>query len=377
MKNSLIFIYILFLSIFTIFSYVFLDPNIAQLKKIFTDFSFDQRILTTVFYTCLVVLFFIFYVIFTWMGIRRKIDVKDVVRLIGITVVILFFSYPVMLSYDILNYIATSKVLFLYQENPYVIMPIEIVDDSLFSFMHAANKIVLYGPLWILATAIPHYLGFGNLLLTLFSFKLFIIIFYLGTLFILWKMSKSIVPVILFSLNPLVVVETLISGHNDIVMIFLALFSFFLLIRKKVFLAVLFFILSILIKYSTILLFPVFLYAIWKIIKRKEINWKNIFYFSALFMLGGFLLSPIREEIYPWYAIWFLPFVFLINERKALLYMSILLSFSLLFRYLPYMFSGTHAGLTPIFKSIVTFIPPSLALFYFSYKKIWEKKSSQ
>lgn len=377
MKNLAISLYVLFLSIFTIFSYAFLDPNITDLKKIFTDYAFDQRALTTVFYIVSVVIFFIFYGIFVWLGIRKKIDIKDVIKLIGITFAVLFFSYPVMLSYDILNYIATSKVLFFYQENPYIIMPIEFAGDSLFSFMHAANKVVLYGPFWVLATGVPYFLGFGSLLLTLFSFKLFISFFYLGTVFLIWKMSKNIIPIILFSLNPLVVIESLVSSHNDIVMMFLTLLSFFLLTKKKVFLAIIFFILSILIKYTTILLLPVFLYSLLRIVRKKEINWKNIFYFSSILMYIAFLLSPIREEIYPWYAIWFLLFVFLVPEKKILLYVSFLLSFGLLFRYVPYMFSGTHGGLTPIFKSIVTFGSASLILLYFSYKKLWEKISSR
>lgn len=377
MKKFLIFFYTMFLFLFTIFSYAFLDPNIVQLSKLFTDFAFDQRVLTTTFYIILVVIFFVFYGFFVWLVIKKRIHAKDVIRLIGITVVVLFFSYPVMLSYDILNYIATSKVLFLYQENPYVIMPIEIAGDSLFSFMHAANKIALYGPFWVLIAGIPYFLGFGNLLLTLFSFKFFIAVFYLVTAFLIWKMSKNIIPVILFSLNPLVVIETLISSHNDIVMIFLALLSFFLLTKKKIFFAILFFILSVLIKYSTILLLPVFLYVLWKIVRKKEFNWKTIFFNSALFMFVGFLLSPIREEIYPWYALWFLPFIFLVPEKKILLYVSISLSLGLLFRHVPYMFSGTYAGLTPLFKSIVTFGPASLIAFYFLHKKLWGKISSR
>jgi len=280
-----------------------------------------------------------------------------------------------MLSYDIFNYITTSKVLFFYHENPYLVMPIEFAGDSLLAFTHAANKIALYGPIWVSLTGIPYLFGFGNFILTLFSFKIFIIIFYFLTVFLVWKMSKNIISVILFSLNPLVVIETLVSGHNDIVMLFLALFSFFLLIKRKVFFAILFLALSILIKYSTILLLPIFSYALWKIIEKREVNWRTIFYFSALLMFVGFLLSPIREEIYPWYAIWFLSFIFLIPEKKILVFISIAFSFGLLFRYVPYMFFGTYAGLTPLFKLIATFTPASLVLLYFFYKKLCGKKS--
>lgn len=374
MKNFVVFLYILFLSIFTIFSYAFLDPHIIQLKSIFTDFSFNQRILTTFFYISQVIIFFIFYGIFIWFGVRKKIEIKDVIKLIMITTLILFFSYPVMLSYDILNYIATSKILFLYRENPYVIMPIEIQGDLLFSFMHAANKIALYGPFWLLITGIPHFLGFDNLLLTLFSFKIFITAFYLGTVYLVWKISKNILPVILFSLNPLIAIETLVSGHNDIFMIFLVLFSFFLLMRKKLGLAIFFFTASVLIKYTTLLLIPVFLFIVWKTIKKHEINWDKIFYYSSLLMTIAFLLSPIREEIYPWYAIWFLPFVFLIYKKKILLFVSVFLSFGLLFRYVPFMLLGTYAGITPLIKSIATFVPVTLICFYIILKmKLWER----
>jgi Gpi18-like mannosyltransferase len=282
-----------------------------------------------------------------------------------------------MLSYDIFNYIATSKALFFYHENPYIIMPIELIGDPLLLFMHAANKVALYGPSWILLSGIPFLFGSGNFIITLFGFKLFIAVFYFATAFLIWKMSKNIFSVILFALNPLVIIETLIGGHNDIVMIFFALLSFFFLTKRKVFFAILFFILSLLIKYATILLLPVFLHALWRIFKRKEIDWKNIFYFSALIMILGFLLSPIREEIYPWYAIWFLPFVFLVPEKKTLVYVSIFSSFGLLFRYVPYMFSGIHEGLTPILKSLVTFAPAFLILLYLICRKLWEKISTQ
>ena len=86
-------------------------------------------------------------------------------------------------------------------------------------------------------------------------------------------------------------------------------------------------------------------------------------------MLVAFFLSPLREEIYPWYAIWFLPFSFLVPNKKLLLYISIAFSFGLMFRYVPFIFSGTHAGITPTVKSIVTFVPSCLILFYFLIKK--------
>lgn len=371
MRKLIVVLYSIFLLLFTVFSYWFIDPNLHYLKSIYYDFAFSNRLLTTIFYIASFIIFFVFYGVFIYLGVKRKINLKEIFVLIGMTAAILFFSYPAMLSYDIFNYVATSKVLFFYQENPYIVMPIELAGDPLLAFTHAANKIALYGPFWIVLTGIPYLLGFGNFIAILFSFKLFIAFFYLSTTFLIWKISKNITSLILFSLNPLVVIETLVSGHNDIVMIFLALFSFFLLTKKRIFPGILFLVLSIFIKYATVLLIPVFIYAIWKLIRNKNVNWSRIYYFSSLLMLIAFLLSPIREEIYPWYAIWFLSFVFLIPEEKILLYLSIAFSFGLIFRYVPFMLWGTHAGWTPFVKSMVTFSPIFLVISYLIVKRIW------
>lgn len=368
MKKIIIVLYAIFLFLLTIFSYAFVDPNLSYLKDIYSGFSTSNRLLSTIFYVLSVIIYFIFYGIFIYWGVKKKVSIKEIFIILGIAIVILFFSYPAMLSFDIFNYIATSKVLFSYHENPYLIMPIEFVGDPLLAFMHAANKVALYGPFWILLTGIPYLFGFGNFIVVLFSFKLFIMIFYILTVFLIWKMSKNMISVILFAFNPLVVIETLISGHNDIVMVFLVLFSFFLLTKKKIFLGIIFFIFSIFIKYATILLVPILIYIIWRIIRGKEVNWAKIYYFSSWLMLIAFLLSPIREEIYPWYAIWFLSFTSLICQRKILLYIAIALSFGLMFRYIPFMLFGTYAGLTQIIKSIVTFVPVFLLLIYFFIK---------
>ncbi len=220
-------------------------------------------------------------------------------------------------------------------------------------------------------------MGHGNFIINLFALKLLSGVFYLGATLLIWKVSRNITFLTLFALNPLIVIETLVGGHNDIVMIFLAIFSFFLIMRKKILLGVLSFILSIFIKYTTVLLVPIFIFILWKIIRKKEINYEKIFYHSSLLMYIGFLLSPIREEIYPWYAIWFLPFVFLIPKQKILLYTSVAFSFGLMFRYVPFMLLGFYTSPTPLIKTSVTFAPVCLVLFYFLVKKLWVKISSQ
>lgn len=374
MNKLAYFLYAIFLSLLTLFSYFFVDSNLLYLNDLYSGLAFSNRFLITTFYTAFIFIFFVFYGTFIWLGVRKKLRFKDVFILVGVTIGGLIFSYPAMLSYDIFNYITTSKVLFFYHENPYILMPVDLIGDPFLSFTHAANKIALYGPVWILLTGISYVLGLGNFIITLFSFKIFIALFYVATTILIWKISKSIIHLILFAFNPLIIIETLVSGHNDIVMVFFALLSFSLLTRKKILLGTLFFVLSIFIKYTTVLLVPVFLFMVWKTIRKKEYRLEDVFCYSSLLMLIAFLLSPVREEIYPWYAIWFLSFAFLIPEKKFLLYISIAFSFGLLFRYVPFMLSGTHAGITPLIKSIVTFVPAILVSFYiFLRMKLWER----
>jgi len=374
MNKILFFLYAITLFAFLIFSYVFVDYNFLYLKNFYTGFSVANREITTFIYIAFVLILFIFYFLFLSLARQKKLNMNHLKQLIGISLVTLFFSYPAMLSYDIFNYTTTAKVLFSYHENPYIVMPIEFIGDPSLLYTRAANKIALYGPVWIISSGIPYLLSFGNFLVTLFNFKLFTALFYAGSLYLIWKISRNIFSVSIFALNPLVLIETLVSSHNDIVMMFLAVLSLVLLMRKKIALAIIFFIFSILIKYATLFLVPVFIYVVIKTVRKEQINWEKVFSTSAIFMGIIFLLSAFREEIYPWYAIWVLIFTSLTPNKKIILYLSLAFSFSLLLRYIPAMYTGSYFGSTPFIKTWVTFIPPLSVLAYLFVKnKTWKK----
>ena len=372
MKKLIISLYTSTLFLLLAFSYFFLDHNLPSLKFFYTGFSTNYRSITSGVYIFLLGILFIFYFIFVSMFKKGKMNFKDLLVVLFITSLVLLFSYPAMLSADIFNYIATAKITYFYHENPYLIMPIEMKGDSLLLFMHAANKVALYGPAWILLSAFPHFLGFGNFIATLISFKIFTLLFYIGTVFFIWKLTKNVFLVSIFSLNPLVVIESLVSSHNDIVMMFFVMgFMFFVKKNMKI-LATVFLIISILIKYATIFLIPIFLYIILR--NKDNLNWKKIYFFSLGLMLIIFFLSPIREEMYPWYAIWFLSFSSILSENSLVFFMFSVFSFSLLLRYLPYMLLGTYSGQTPVLKIVLTVFPLVVCLvFVIVKKKIWLK----
>ncbi len=365
--NKWIFIsYVVFLTIFTLFSYLFVDGNLPYLQFLFTDFAFKNRLITTIAYSTLLSLFFGYYFYFIRLVQQKKLSMGNIRLLVIVTIGILLLAYPAMLSYDIFNYITTAKVTYFYHENPYIIMPIEFIHDPLLLFTHAANKIALYGPTWILFSGVPFFLGFGNFLLTLFLFKITAALSFFGVLFLYYKLHKDHMSLVLFAMNPLVLIETLVSGHNDMFVMFLVFLGIFF-IQKNKFTGWLLFILSIGVKYATLFLFPIFLLSLF----YKNLNKKSFFQLSAIMMFIIFLLSPLREEIYPWYAIWFLPFVFL-SGRRLFIILTISLCFGLLLRYIPFMLLGTYLDPTPEIKIIVMVIPVFLAAV--SYL-LWLKKS--
>lgn len=370
MKKIIIPIYFLFLISISLFSYLFIDPNLIYLKKIYSGFAFYNRTIVSTLYVFFLLGFFGFYIYFLRLFSGKIFNLKHLKIILLGTAIILFFSYPGALSYDIFNYTTTSKVLFGYLENPYVVMPIEFPGETFLSYTHAANKISLYAPFWLILTGIPYFVGSLNFILMMFSFKAVAAGFYFLTAFLILKMTKETFYTAFFALNPLVLFETIVSGHNDIVMMFLALASIYLLTKNKIILSIIFIMLSILIKYATIFLLPVFVYYFFLKLKNRKINPERIFNFCAILMFVIFLLSPLRVEIYPWYFIWVLSFIVLTKNVKFYI-LSLVFSFFLMLRYVPFMLLGTHFGITPLIKTGLTFVPLIFLTIVFVYSRLF------
>lgn len=354
------------LVVFAVLSWGFVDAN-SSLPRItgLGPILYFQTIYPTVWYMASILAFFGWYAwVLRCVG-KGLVGSKQVWQLIAATVSILIWAYPA-LSNDMFNYIATAKLTFLYRENPYIIMPIDLPNEPSFSFLHAANKVALYGPVWIALTGIPHILGFGHLFVTLFTFKFFVICWYIFLCYLIWITSgKKPWALAFFALNPLVVLSTVVDGHNDVVMMALALASFLCIKRRRVAAGILLLAGSILIKGATIFLVPVFVWCLWAIWKKKTVEWGRMWYWASIAMYMIFFLSPIREEIYAWYFIWPLTFLALADKPTILHAASYGFSFGLSLRIVPFLYFRSWSGMTPLIKKIVTFVPAVLSTLYY------------
>ena len=339
MKNYIYKIYALILVVVAVFSYGFVDTNFPYRSLDFLhSLVYEQRTLATTIYVGIVLFMFVIYALM--LRKAKKINSSTVWKLVWLSAGILLFSYPAF-SNDIFNYIATAKVTYLYGENPYFVMPIEIENEPMLMFMHAANKFALYGLSWILLTAIPYLMGLGNLLLTMFTFKLFIAAFYMGLSLMIWRLSsKKVFSLIFFALNPLVLLETFVGVHNDVVAMFFALLSYYLLQKKRLIISVLMLVISIFIKYATVFLLPVYIFTFIQTLNKKSINWGSVWSWSAISMFAIFMLSPLREEMYSWYFIWPISFIALLNfKKRSIVLVTTVFSFGLLLRFVPFIYT--------------------------------------
>jgi len=297
---------------------------------------------------------------------------KKLLVTILVSAIILGFSFAAF-SYDLFNYIATAKVTYTYHENPYIVMPIEIPNEPYLAFTRAANKVALYGPVWIAITAVPHYLGGGNIWRTIIAFKFMNVAVYLFTAYFIYYVTKSKKNVIFFALNPLILIETLVSGHNDIYMMILAIVGFLMWRQrglKSKLLGGLSFFASWWIKGATVILTPLFFF-------RKVSTERLLVFAYWLLALVFFIATPIREELYPWYAVWlisvaaFLP----LNKHTFIVEFTMVLSFALELRQMPYMWMGYYEGPGPILRTLVTVVPVAIYLLIYGARKFVKKSS--
>lgn len=341
-------LYLFTLILLGIFSYGFTDPHLTipgDLHDALYHLVNYQRPFAAIILLSILLVLFACYIYF--LKNRPKIWV------IIASAVILVISYPAF-TYDVFNYITTAKVLYTHQENPYVVMPIEIPHEPYLAFTRAANKVALYGPVWLIFTVIPYYLGAGNIWQTIITFKLMNALVYLSFCALIFKWTKDYSNVVFFALNPLVLLEVIMNGHNDIYMMVLALVA----LKYKNIIAL---IASWFVKGATVILTPVM---------YLRITWEKMLVFTYWLMaMVFFVIAPIREELYPWYAVWLIVPAALLpyKSNRFLWQFTIVLTFALELRNLPYVWMGYYEGPGPVLRLLATVVPVGAYLSWYSW----------
>ncbi len=174
--------------------------------------------------------------------------------------------YPVG-ALDVFYYIVQLKLPYVHHVNPYLTTPLQISPgDSANSFAFALGLQLYFGPAWVLVSWIPTTVtGFSDLQTTLVGLKVFNLALLAVTAVLLYKYQdddkRGWVAVFLFLANPLVLFEGVGNAHNDVMMAFFLVASMLALARGS-WLAGPLLALSILVKWFSAGLIPLFIVVI-------------------------------------------------------------------------------------------------------------------
>ncbi|MBI3576775.1 hypothetical protein HY086_01915 [Candidatus Gottesmanbacteria bacterium] len=341
-----------------LYSYTQVDLNLTlsritvwqSIQRAFQHIGYFQRPLSTTLYGAIIVgLFLLYGLVLLWIkkgnGHRR-----NVWQLILLVTAILVFSYPAF-SYDIFNYLFAAKELIVYHKNPYLVTPAQFAPvDGWVLFMRWVHLPSAYTPLWTLLTLPAYLLGFGYFLPILFSMKLLIAASYLicaryieKTLLIVDK-NQSLLGLAIFAFNPLVLIEAVVSPHNDMIMMAAVIAAYYFYVRKQTVSAYFLWSISVALKLMTIILLPLFF-----------IGWKRLP--AVLLMTAGLLMVVSQREVLPWYPLWIVPFVALLPRSSAALTVTVGASLGLLLRYVPYLYFGNWNPPGDTWKWWLTVVP--------------------
>jgi hypothetical protein len=345
-----------------VYSYTQVDLNltlsrsslIQTMEKIFQHVGYYQRPLSSIIYVGIVSVLFVLYAGVMNAVRKHELVLSDIWKLVVLVTCIVVFSYPAAFSYDFFNYLFTAKTVLVYHQNPYIVTPLQFAGlDPWTNFMRWTHLSTAYGPFWIGLTLVPYILGFGYFVFILFNTKIMVAGFFLLASWAIVRAMDSIdrkqsaLTLAIFALNPLIVVESLVSGHNDIVLMAFAVLSVWMYLQKKYWSAWWWLSVSVAAKTVTLVLIPVMFF-------RKNMRWL----FGA--MIVGLAAVLFKREFLPWYWVWIMPFVALLPDNPKITRFALVISFGLLLSYAPYLYFGDYGATEQLWKTSIQWIGVAL-----------------
>lgn len=323
------------------------ESLVRTMQTSFQYVGWYLRDLSSYLYIGLITLMTFLFVITVSRVAVYKVTQKTITLSILVIAIILTLSYSAF-SYDIFNYIFDAKIITHYQLNPYLNKALDFPNDPMLSFMRSTHRVYPYGPSWLLVTVPFSYIGMNIFIVTFFLFKALSTFSYIATCYLLYVTAKKLgiknplLAVSLFAFNPLVLIEGLVSAHNEIVMMAIVMLAFYLLISKQKTRSLIAFVFSIGIKYTTVFLAPIFIASIFT---KKYLEKERLLPISLFLMTLAVIATSVASgqnknpEFQPWYLLSLAPFVSLYENRLARsTYIAI--SITVLMSYVPFLWSG-------------------------------------
>lgn len=352
-----LFIYLILTILLFVYSYGFLDYNLTlSSNPIFLRFVgplqhlvYFDRPLSTKIYSAIISLMFAGYVSMLVIWNRDKsahFPWKHFLLIIGI----LTLAYP-MLSYDVFNYMFHGKILWFYHESPHIHAPLEYTGDLWLRFMRWVHTPSAYGQVFTIIESPAYLLGMGKFVPVLVLMKITMSAFFVWCVYLVGKIgeamgytkSKIVQSQLLLALNPFLLLDVVVNGHNDAVMMALFLLALLYSIKGKTVKSIFSLVASIGTKYMTALTLPIYLF--------KDPKRKILFTFLALLLPVIVMLNRFQ----PWYLVWAIIPAVLVDYRWVK-YWIITASIAGLIFYVPYIRTGFWVNSIP-FVACIVYLP--------------------
>lgn len=251
---------------YAVFTYIFTDDSIlvmlAQSKPEVTSLIYNLKRSVSLQLTnqvglglliilCLVIVAVVF---------SREVIGKRIFWLAFLVPAILVFAYPTI-SRDTFSYLFSAKIVLVYQQSPYLVPPLFYWGRDLWiGFVHNVRNLYQYGPTALLISLLPMAIvGAEKFALNIYILKIISLTFFIFGAWLWLYLSKNRkLVLIMWVLNPFIINELLINGHNDLFMIVLFWWAIYLKQKSKTLMALLTYSLSVGVKFMTVVLLPIF-----------------------------------------------------------------------------------------------------------------------
>jgi hypothetical protein len=340
---------------------------VTRVVDAFRYVGYFARPMSTYLYAAIIVIMTIAYFWLIRVAQSGRMTSRVLFRMVIATALILVVSYPAF-SYDFFNYLFTSRTVLLYHANPYAVVPLSYSGvDPYLNFMRWTHLTSAYTPVWIFVSLFPYLAGANFFITEVISFKAFLGLSYVVTAWGIWRVQQkdgekeAVLSAAFFAFNPLVIIEALVSSHNDIAMMAVAILAM-LLAHKK---TLSFFLLSVSVslKMMTFFLIPSLLFS-W----NKKL--------ACAGMIVGLIMVSFTREPLPWYMVWVIPFASLIPKKNWLIYAVIGASLGFLVRYMPYLYLGNWDPPAMYWKNMLTITAVVMTFVAFCIDHLRTKKQT-
>jgi hypothetical protein len=320
------------------FSYCWIDPNLTltsweplnQVLEQFKHFGHTNSSLSSRLYLLIMTVLFLgqAYLLFSHFLLRA--ERKKLLFLAAAVIFLAAFSYP-FLSHDLFSYLFDAKIVWHYQKNPYRFSPDQFASDPWLRFTHWTHRSMPYGPVWLAYSLLPAIFSFGRFIINFYGLKLLngLVFFAAGSC--LLKIARNDRRVFAYwFFNPFLLIELVVNGHNDLLMIALFFASLFFYQKRKKIISLVLFLLSAATKFITALSWPL-------VFLKNRRFWATGFLF---FLFLGFSWQINRFQ--PWYFTWaFLAFPFLGMANFSWLIVFFCQFLLLVLKYYPFLATGS------------------------------------